>query len=86
MWTRATSLTVTIEPFTTLIGRSFRSFTAVGEALSRIWYSVGPIFSVPVGRITFCALIALLTSIGVMPFSWRACGSRSTSTSRDSPP
>ena len=41
-------------------------------------YSNPPIFDVPPGRIRFCTLIALTTSVGDSDLAWSAAGSRST--------
>src|SRR5882672_9124001 len=49
------------------MGRSLRPSAADGLPLKRIGYSSGPIFAVPLGRITFCKLTALEMSAGERP-------------------
>ena len=58
-----------------LIGIRFRSAIVCGAALGmETSYSLGPIFDVPVGRIRFCALIALTTSSADRPFDCKRRG------------
>ncbi len=40
-----------------------------GDELVWMTYSVGPIFAVPAGRMTFCALTAFDTSAADSPFA-----------------
>src|SRR5471032_1201888 len=64
----------------------FRPAMVSGEPFMLTLNSVLPIFAVPDGRIRFCALMAVTTSVGVMPFACSAWVSRSTDTRRDLPP
>ena len=50
-------------------GMSFSVSKTSGDELVRTLYSVGPIFAVPAGRMTFCALSAVETSIGDRPLA-----------------
>ena len=69
-----------VPPFTVLIGILFSALIASGVAFSSMLYSVRPIFAVPEGRITFCALTAFTTSLGVSPRDSRRLESISTIT------
>ncbi len=57
-----------------------------GLLFRRTLYSRSPIFSVPPGRMTFCALRAVLTSAGERPFAKSFLGSISTMIWRALPP
>ena len=57
-----------------------------GLPLKTIGYSSGPIFAVPLGRITFCVFTALEMSAGERPHAKSFCRSRSTTTWRTLPP
>ncbi len=76
--TLATSRMKIGTPLTVLIGRSFSSATVSGLLFIRTSYSMPPIFDVPPGRIRFCWLTALTTSVGDSPLAWSALVSRST--------
>ncbi len=76
----------TIGPLADLIGRSFKPWTLVGLLLVSTAYSNAPILDVPEGRIRFCALIALTTSVGESPLDWSAARFRSTWIWRCLPP
>jgi hypothetical protein len=62
------------------------ALTASGLPFIRTEYSRSPSFAVPEGSTRFCALIALLTSIGEIPRACSCCGSRSTLMRRWRPP
>jgi hypothetical protein len=49
-------------------------------------YWVSPIFTVPEGKVRFCALTAFTTSMGVTPLASSFAGSRSTMIWRYLPP
>ncbi len=57
-----------------------------GEPFIASTYSVPPIFAVPDGRMRFCALTALTTSVGVSPLASSAGMSMSTEICRALPP
>ena len=82
----ATSRRYTMEPLTALIGRSFISSMDCGLLFNPTTYSRSPTLSVPVGNCRFCAPIAVLMSVKVMPFAIIACGSVSTMICRGLPP
>ncbi len=84
--TKATSRISTGEPFSTLTGIWLSSSIRVGEELGRITNWVSPILARPEGRVRFCALMAVATSIGVRPRACRACRSRSIMIWRGAPP
>src|SRR5882762_5035172 len=75
-----------MDPFTHLIGMSLSCPTTSGLELRRTLYSRVPSFAEPAGRITFCALIAALTSDGDSPLAYRRDRSMSTLISRGTPP
>jgi hypothetical protein len=57
-----------------------------GDELVRTLYSMGPIFAVPAGRMTFWLARAVETSKAESPLAKSASGSRSTMTDRALPP
>ena len=57
-----------------LIGRSFSSAVVSGLPFISTSYSYWPIFEVPEGRIRFCVLMALTTSLGAKPFGLQRRG------------
>jgi hypothetical protein len=65
---------------------SLNSATAAGDELIPTVYSRLPILTVPVGRVTHWAEMALDTSWGLSPYPARASWSRSTMTCRSAPP
>ena len=75
-----------VAPFAVLTGRSFSSAIVPGVPFISTLYSSGPILAVPVGRVRFCAFMALTTSIGESPFACSRGRSRSTWTCRILPP
>ena len=76
----------TVAPLTDLTGRLFSFSTETGVPLRPTLYSVEPIFAVPEGRITLCALTALTTSVEERHLAISCCVSVSTMICRTFPP